>query len=511
MKNLTFALTMIAFSPTWALFGPNIRVDHENRPDYGCFHAAITIGQAGTLAQPLYVAIQDDSLQGFVTFRSDIYFQKSTDGGMTFLPEDILVKRGEAFACYPDITTDRAGNLYIVYTERLLGGSFGHIYCVRSTDQGNTWSAPSRVDDNLSTVMVGWARMAVDNANNLFIAWNDERLPFLHIWSSVSTDNGSTWRRNVRVDDDTISSDCFHPDVAVQPISNYYLVTATYPYYIRPNYISSHSMFTKSTDGGITFSPMINLDTFSYYCCQPHTVADRNYIICDYTGSNNGNQNQTQSRSSSDGGTNWNPAVSVTQLDTLYSSYYNGAKLAIDQAGRIHTALMVGDLVTWNYDIDYTSSFDYGVTWSERERVNDGATGIVVGDPDIAADSNGAAYVLWQDFRDVRSEIWFATNRPSAIAEQNSNSLNSFIRCVPTIFRDKTSFQLSGTGDQITTISIYNSAGSLVRNLALKPATRSIIWQGSDDFGLRCPPGIYIIKAERAGTTISTNKIVLLP
>lgn len=508
MKGLIFNLTALGYSITWAVFGPSIRVDHQNLPNHACIHSAITIGPNDSLSQPIYIVFQDDSLNGVTTVRSDIYFQKSTDGGMTFLPQDILVRRGETFACYPDITTDADGNIYIVYTERQTGPSLGHIYCTRSTDRGTTWSIPSKVDDNLSPVTMGWAKIAVDTAGNLFVSWNDGRLPYLRIWSSVSTDKGITWRTNVQVSDDTVSSDCYHPDVAVQTGINSYLVTYSSPYYVRPNYITHNSVFTKSTDGGRTFLPKILLDTFSSYCGQPHVVANHDFIICNYSGAG-GLQIHTQSRTSFDFGINWTPPVPVTNLDTLYSSYYNGAKLAIDHQEIIHSALMICDIVTWNYEIYYTFSNDYGLSWSEREIVNDAITANQF-DPDIAVDNNGWAYVVWQDIRNNRDEIWFATNRPSALVEQDTNSLHLHFRCTPTIFRNNTSLQLTKPNLPITTIHIYNSLGVLVKKLALRPNTRSITWNGSNDSNFRCPPGIYIIKIERNGKPIASHKVVLL-
>lgn len=531
MRNLVFIIAMINYFAGWAAFGPNIRVDHQNLPNHALCHVAITIGPCNSVFQPVYVVFQDDSLDGFVTVRSDIYFQKSTDGGTTFLPQDVLIRRGETFACYPDIITDQEGNIYVVYTERLTGPSLGHIYCIRSTDQGVTWSEPVRIDDNLSAVMMGWARIAGDTGGNLFVAWNDSRTPYLHIWSSVSSDGGSTWRTNIRVSDDTISSDRFQPDVAVCPQTNSYLVTFSSPCYVRPNLITHNSVFTKSTDGGITFSPTTVLDTFTSHCGQPHIVAGENFYVASYSGYNGGLQIHSQARTSNDFGTSWAPPVPLTNLDTLYSSYYNGAKLAIDQNGYVHTVLMVCDIVTWNYEIYYAFSSDQGLSWSEREIVNE-AIFAEQFDPDIAVDLLGFAYVAFEDHRNQRSEIWFATNRPLALLEQTKKSMNLLLITVPTIFRDKILIRLflkpecgkeaiRRTQNPILALNIYDITGKLVRKLT-KPTnytdpdtpntnSQSFIWNGTDNFGVRCPPGVYLVKAEQSNKVIASGKIVLLP
>ena len=456
-----------------AAFGPNLRVDHENRATNGCFNAAIASGPA------IYVAFQDDSMAGIVTVRSDIRFQKSTDGGASFLPQDVTVRRGQVFACYPDISFDRRGDLYIVYTERAAGGLTGHLYCVHSSDQGATWSIPSRIDDNPNGVAVGWGRVVADTAGNLFCAWNDQRLSYLHIWSSTSADQGTTWSANVRVDADTVSSDCYQTDVAVQPGTNQYLVAATNPYYVRPHNISSHSVLSRSTDGGRTFLPATVLDTFTGYCGQPHVVADQGYIITDFTGSGGGNQNLTQARTSSDGGVTWSPPAAVTDLDTLYSSYYNGAKLALDGTGAVQTALMVCDLASYTYSIYHSYSVDHGLNWSERELVNE-ISGVVIADPDVAADSSGSAYVTWQDGRNYRNEIWFATNHLAGVSEHSRGADRSGIR-LPGIARG--TLLLPGKSPAL----LLNISGRRVGELA--PGT-------NDLHGFA--PGIYFLRRESA-------------
>ncbi|MGQ9708243.1 MAG: hypothetical protein ACUVUR_05150, partial [bacterium] len=129
-----------------------MRVDQENRPNYACYHPDIAIGPVAGGVQPIYVVFEDDSVP-FTIQRSDIVFQRSTDGGITWLSENIIVRRGSRFACYPDLQVAKDGTVYLIYVDRI-DGSRGHIHFVRSTDMGETWSAPVQVDDNPSVVPV---------------------------------------------------------------------------------------------------------------------------------------------------------------------------------------------------------------------------------------------------------------------------------------------------------------------------------------------------------------------
>lgn len=493
-------------------FMPNVRVDHENRPSHGCYHADIAVSPAGA---DIYVAIENDSFAGMVAVRSDIYFQKSTDAGRTWLDEDLLIKRGALFACYPDLTLDRDGNIYLVYTERP-AGTEGHLYCVRSTDGGATWTPPKQIDDNSGFVKIGWARVAADSADNLFAAWNQPEGRYLRIFSATSTDYGVTWSPRVRVDDDTVPSDAFHTDVFVQPGTNHYLVAATAPYWAGPGYINSNSVCYRSTDQGLTWSAGAVLDTFSGYCGQPHVVADEHHIICDFSGSASGNQMKTESRTLYCRPDTWGPTVAVTDLDTTYSSYLNGGKLAIDPSGRVHVCLMICDLVNWEYNTYYTASTDHGASWAPREIVNDVTYGTQC-DPNIAVDPDGNAYVIWQDQRNNRDEIWFSTNNLLGVAEGSSRPQAPSLKLTaePSVFTRTTTIRFSSSPipspqPLAPVLTVFDASGRLVRTLSLPsspaPCPYSLSWDGTDQSGLRLPAGLYVL---RYGT--ATAKVMLLP
>jgi hypothetical protein len=199
-----------------------------------------------------------------------------------------------------------------------------------------------------------------------------------------------------------------NPDVFVQPGTNHYLV-ALESYYVRHPVAPKCVFLYRSTDGGLSFQPGVQLDTFDEYAGPPQVVADRDHIICDYTGNPAGTSGHqlTESRTFYTGPDTWGSVVAVH--DTVLSSYYNGARLAISPDGRVHTALMCNG-------ISYTFSTDHGASWADLIQVNDG--GGVTQFPDIGVDSERYAYVVWDDGREHRNEIWFATTNPLAIAEE---------------------------------------------------------------------------------------------
>jgi len=485
--------------PATAAFGPSVRVDRETRPAYGCYHADIAVDTTGSGLPLVFVAFENDSVP-FLIERSDIAFQRSTDLGRTWLPQDVLVRRGNRFACYPDLKVARDGAIHLLFTDRV-DGSNGHICATRSTDRGLTWSSPVQVDDNASRVAVGWARLALDSADNLFCAWTDKRGSFLRVFSDVSTDGGRTWGTDVRVDDDTVSFNCYPPDVYVQPGSNDYLVVAVAP--VRcPTGIVLHSHFYRSVDMGRTFSPGFQLDTFSGYCQQPHVVAEAGHVLTDYSGNGYVNQCVTLARTWFEAGDSWGPQTQVTRLDTTHSAYTNGNKLAIDPSGAVHTALMVCSRSSFVYDVFYARSDDHGLTWSEREIVND-STPVDQWDPNVAVDDHGSAYIVWQDMRGPKAQIWFGTNAWTGLSGRTPGRPLTALRANPSVFRDRVSLHFAAPvpGREV---GVHDVSGRAVRTLRADGAR--VTWDGSSDAGTRCPPGVYLLGCGEAAA-----RTILLP
>jgi hypothetical protein len=494
-------MTLLLLSSTIALasFGPNVRIDHENLPNRTCLNCAIAIGPGAPSSQPIYVAFEDDSMMFVV--QSNIMFQKSTDAGRTWLPTDLLIRRGENFASNPDITTDSDGNVYIVYEEH------SHILCVRSSDGGATWSAPARVDDE-SSGGIGLFSIAADTVGNLFVAWNQVPGGISHVFSSVSTDKGETWSPRVRVDDDTLTEHGAHPEVFVQPGTNHYLVAATtYRWFEEIPYIRPCAYLYRSTDRGQTFEPGVQFDTFNWAAGTPHVVADRDHIICDYFGDGrfDGDTIVAEARTFYTQADSWGSPARVTNLDSLHALYLGGA-LALSGDGRVHTALMVCDTADWRYDVFYTSSSDYGVSWSDLELVNDDTTGDDYY-PQIVADVTGHAYVVRTDVH--RGEIWFSTNNPTGIADEP-----------PQVSRGAKAHAITGHGGieveyqlpaaVCVRAALHDAIGRQVGVLDAgeqKPGTHRLSWD-RDKEGRRLSAGAYFVLLDM-GTEQSRLKAVV--
>jgi hypothetical protein len=471
-----------------AAFGSPVRVSRQNLPDHLCYRCAMAIGPGAPLGQPIYVVFEDDS---GMPVRADIKFQKSADGGRTWLPADVSIRRGAPCAYSPDITTDSDGNVYIVYEDvypDTVGGYDEQILCTRSIDGGATWSVPARVDDE-SRGFIGLIRIVADTAGNLFVAWNQLPDGLSRVFTSVSTDKGATWSPRVCVDNDTLTNEISNPEVFVQPGTNHYFVAATtWRWFENRPHIRPCAFLYRSTDLGQTFEPGVQLDTFNG-AVDPHAVADRDYIICDYFGGGPNVPGDTiiaESRTFYTQGDSWGSPVTITHLDSLHELYLSGA-LTLSGDGRVHTALMVLDppiqCGAHCYNIYYASSSNHGASWSDIEPVYVDAI-LSNWYPDIGVDSAGYVYVVWTR-GGAGSEIWFATNNPAAIAEQPQAP--GVTRPVTTVIRDVLFLPKMGTAASgavpIFGASLLDASGRKVMDLQ----------PGANDIS-RLSPGVYFIR-----------------
>jgi hypothetical protein len=483
MVQMTLLL-LLTSTLAFASFGPDVRIDHK-LPNHSCINVAITVGPGAPSNQPIYVAFQDDSVANQIYHvHSDVMFQKSTDGGRTWLPTDLLIQRGASHAHGPDITTDSDGNIYYVWGNWDVDTAGVHDYrnlCSRSSDGGTTWTAPVRVDDRPdSTRGIASPRIAVDSAGNLFCAWGDGRTGVDHIWSSVSTDRGATWGRNVQVDDDTTDEGVGRADVVVQPGTNHYLVAAQIPRRVGSHWEEGTALY-RSTDMGLTFQPGVHIDTSRYDTRHPHIAADRDHIICDYFADpfRVGDTMIAEARTFYTQGDSWGTPVRMTNLDSLHELYYSGP-LVVSGDGRVHTALMVQDTIDHCDNIYHTSSTDHGVSWSDIELVSDDTT-VECWYPDIAADSAGHAYVVWYQPNYSRGEIWFATNAPLGIAEETSSAELRTPNSSPTVVRSVL-FLAERPSSSPSTSCLMDASGRKVLDLA----------PGANDVRALAP-GVYFV------------------
>ncbi len=167
----------------------------------------------------------------FVAWASlnELMFDRSYDGGATWLTNDIRVAavpggwnydipglnrcNGLPFTACDISTGPFRGNIYINWTDQLAGIDNTDVWICRSSDSGNTWSAPIRVNDDAGIAQQFFSSMTVDPATGyVYVVFYDRRehMPpsdtLTDVYLAVSKDGGASFHNH------KISEKPFKPD-----------------------------------------------------------------------------------------------------------------------------------------------------------------------------------------------------------------------------------------------------------------------------------------------------------
>jgi len=192
----------------------------------------------------------------------DIYYAKSTDGGMTF-GDDVCVDDPITITSRqinPVIAVDSRETIHVAWEDYRDNAELGNIYYAKSTDGGQTFGTDTRIDDIFTdTTHQCNPAIAVDPLETLFIVWEDYRnAPHLgDIYCARSTDGGETFEENLMVDDPiTITHRQIRPAVAVDDKGIVYVAWEDY----RDNTELGNIYCAKSMDSGKTFENDVMVD-----------------------------------------------------------------------------------------------------------------------------------------------------------------------------------------------------------------------------------------------------------
>jgi hypothetical protein len=170
----------------------------------------------------VYIAGMDEGGGGFPHNNTN-YFFRSTDGGNTWTntyvgtayPGPGVTAVGY-FACmFPDNgcfwrhegwgePAALNGVVHYVYDQHGTGSDPADIYYIRSTDKGQTFSAPVKLNTDMTSRPNWQPSLSVSPSGTLFAVWYDARettsctlgdptVPCYRMWARKSTDNGVSW------------------------------------------------------------------------------------------------------------------------------------------------------------------------------------------------------------------------------------------------------------------------------------------------------------------------------
>jgi len=211
---------------------------------------------------------------------SDVYFSRSTDGGVTFSTPVIVNDSASNMANMPILDVASDGTLYYLWVDyHVQTGGIGKLYLDKSFDGGQTWGNDVLIDSvllppvnlnvpNYDVRAKGAAvlRTHPANSNMIFITYakqpNSSGIDEADIFFIRSVDGGVTWSQPIRVNDDLTTNDQILPWMELKSDGTIDIV-----WYDRRNCPSDlmwDVYFASSTDGGQTFSTNAKVNALSF-------------------------------------------------------------------------------------------------------------------------------------------------------------------------------------------------------------------------------------------------------
>ena len=252
----------------------------------------------------------------------------------------------------------------------------------KSVDEGITWSTPQ----NISNTPGFSANPAIaTNGSGIFITWEENEVVF-----SKSIDGGTTWSTPQNISNTGPNT----PGPAITTDGTNIFIA-----WWDGNILASDVFFSRSTDGGTTWSTPQNISTNIGQSADPVITTDGTNIFIAWWDTSLGSVAEILFSKSTDGGDTWSVPQNVSNnamTSRSPSIATNGTDI----------------FLSWNEfssinpnEVVFSKSIDGGTTWSVPQNIsnNEGNSE----DSSIATDST-SLFITWKDDFSGNDEIFFS-------------------------------------------------------------------------------------------------------
>lgn len=271
------------------------------------------------------------------------------------------------------------------------------VYFSRSTDRGRSWLSPVRVDDATVAGFQGGAKLHLGSAGTLYAVWSDDRRRGFakeDIFFSKSVTLGSTWSANVRVNDADMGRN-FEPAVVQLPTGDICVAWSD------GRSGTQKIRFSRSINDGASWLGSVAVNPFgSGSEGNPNMVADGQGVL--YLVFDGAVDTAIFFTKSTDRGVTWSP---VARVNDASPGFRFNSSLALDASGGLHVSFT--DTRDGPDRIFYAHSLDGGNTWGANLPLH----ALVPGSARQSTIANDGRnlYVAWQDDRrgNLAKQIFF--------------------------------------------------------------------------------------------------------
>jgi ethanolamine utilization microcompartment shell protein EutL len=252
-------------------------------------------------------------------------------------------------------------------------GNFDILY-TRSTNGGATFGPVENLSDNLGNSVNPAIAVAGDN---VYIVWADDSASGeFDILYTRSTDGGATFSSVENLSNDPGNSIGL---VTIAALDNNVYVAWR-------DFTEQEIFYRRSDDGGTTFNAIVNLSNNSGGSAAPVLAVSGNNVYVIWIDNIFGN-NQVLYRRSTDGGVTFEETINL-------SNSPGNSGLATMATSGVNVYVMWEDDATGNVEILYRRSTDGGSTFSQTENLSSNPGNSQ--NPSVSASENNV-YLVWED------------------------------------------------------------------------------------------------------------------
>jgi hypothetical protein len=284
-------------------------------------------------------------------------------------------------------------------------GATSNILFSFSADSGNTFSTPKNLSNSTGSSFS--PSIALDAQGGINVVWVDNTPGNQDIFFSRSTDGGATFSTPKNLSNDPPNN--ASPKVAVDGSGNISVLWEN-------DDITYGVFYTHSTDGGATFSTPVNLATNTSGSFNSRLALDSNgsvYVVWeDHFVPPSGIASSAIFFSrSADKGSTFSAAMSISSNSSSTPALALAANGSVNVSWVDHTASPT--------NVFFSRSTDSGTTFLTPKSLSDGLANS--NHSQISTDSNGAVYVVW----DENSVILFARSTDGGVTFSAPLSLSN--------------------------------------------------------------------------------------
>jgi hypothetical protein len=453
-------------------------------------------------------------------------FTKSTDGGLTWLPETFIPGNPNIDGV---MNTDEIGNIHLA----AVNTQFWRLYYYRSTSQGSNWSPAIVLNQTNEEADKPWL---VSKNNRVYVTY----IAYVGQESRVkvvkSVDRGLTFSAGNIANDGNSGTYRLWPILREDPKDSNIIYVSMY--WDRRNFgtgfLPPWQMFiAKSTNGGVNWLPNVALpDTgrsplapgsMPYQITSSMAVSSvYNDVYVVWNDSIPGGKINIFFSRSTNGAASFEPRVKIPSGPVPDTAYHWQPHIECDIYGTIHLLWYDSRGFAANHSggrksTYYTFSTNRGVNWATEEKVSDSSevfgTMYGTGNYHLFTTDSFRIYSVWSKLRpQYGSDVYFSWRYlPRIIGiQQNNNNIPQSFRLeqnFPNPFNPSTTITFEMSYSANVQLTIYDATGKEIEvliNGIQSAGKHEVAWDASE-----YPSGIYFYKLE-SEIYLEAKKMVII-